>query len=869
VAITLPALAEALQDRYTLERELGRGGMATVYLATDIKHKRSVALKVLRPELAQTLGPERFKREIELAARLQHPHILSVHDSGETAGQLWFTMPFVEGESLRDRLNRQKQLPIEDALQITKQAAQALEYAHQHGVIHRDIKPENILLTADGSALVADFGIARASSGSEDRLTSTGFAVGTPAYMSPEQASGERELGPTTDVYSLGSVLYEMLVGEPPFTGPTPQAILARCLSGEMPRVRVVRPSVPEGVERVVTRALAPVAADRFATAADFLRALTARTAGSWSGATISVRPVGRPRRWQLALGLAATLGLLGVGAGLWIRSQHAGDTATAGPMRLAVIPFENLGRPEDEYFADGITEEVRGKLATLPTFTVIARNSSSQYKGTKKALQQIAKELGVQYLLTASIRWDKSGNVSRVRVSPELVRASDAATTWQHPFEAAITDVFAVQVQIAGQVAQALNVALGAEEKQTLAEKPTENLAAYDAFLKGEAAGGPFNVALGDMERVSRFYEQAVALDSTFAQAWAQLARQRARQYSLAQFTDGATVGHAAKRAVALAPDRPEGHFALGDYYFYVARDFLRSTQAYQEALKVGPPDAELLTSLALPEGSLGRWEVALEHLKRARELDPRSVGIANQYALNLAKLQRFPEAVLAADQALAMAPDNLDIIGSRVGVSLMQGDLAGARAVLRAVPSTVQPTELVAHFATYDNYWVLEDAQQRLLLRLPPSAFAGERAIWAIVRAQVYHVRGELEEARIYADTARLEFEAQLRDAPEDAQRQVILGLALAYLGRKEEAIAAGERAAAMLPIDRDAWLGAYIQLQLARIYILVGEPEKALDRLEPLALSPGELRIDPNFDPLRKHPRFQQLVAEKSKA
>ena len=272
--MTDSSLAAALQDRYVIERELGRGGMATVYLARDLKHGRHVALKVLHPELATSLGPERFHREIETVARLQHPHILTVHDSGETAGQLWFTMPFVEGESLRDRLRREQQLPVEVALRITTDAARALQYAHEHGVIHRDIKPENLLLTKDGSTLVADFGIARALSAGDDRLTETGISVGTPAYMSPEQATGDRTLDARTDVYALGAVLYEMLAGEPPFTGPTAQAVIAKRFSGEVPRVRRVRPSVPDSVEQAVIRALAPVPADRFASATEFARAL-------------------------------------------------------------------------------------------------------------------------------------------------------------------------------------------------------------------------------------------------------------------------------------------------------------------------------------------------------------------------------------------------------------------------------------------------------------------------------------------------------------------------------------------------------------------------------------------------------------------
>jgi serine/threonine protein kinase len=250
-------LADALRDRYVVERELGRGGMAVVYLALDLKHKRPVALKVLHPELAAALGPERFQREIELAASLQHPHILSVFDSGDAAGQLWFTMPFVEGESLRDRLNREKQLPVEDALRIATDAARALQYAHQHGIIHRDIKPENLLLTKDGSTLVADFGIARALGGVEDQLTQTGISLGTPAYMSPEQAAGDRTLDARTDLYSLGCILYEMLAGEPPFTGSTPQAVIARRFTEVARPLHTLRETVPPPVEEAVAKALA------------------------------------------------------------------------------------------------------------------------------------------------------------------------------------------------------------------------------------------------------------------------------------------------------------------------------------------------------------------------------------------------------------------------------------------------------------------------------------------------------------------------------------------------------------------------------------------------------------------------------------
>jgi serine/threonine protein kinase len=290
------ALFVTLKDRYALERELGRGGMATVYLARDLRYDRLVALKVLHTELAQSLGPERFQREIMFAARLQHPHILTVLDSGDAAGQLWFTMPFVEGESLRERVRRERQLPAEDAVQIGHAAALAMEYAHQHGVIHRDIKPENILLTRDGSTLVADFGIARALGSAESQLTETGVVVGTPAYMSPEQAGGDPHLDARTDIYSLGCVLYEMLAGEPPFTGATIQALLVRRLT-ETPRsIRDVRQTVSPALEQAVFKALARAPADRFATAAQLAQALGAwRSCRSRTSAapTTSISPRG------------------------------------------------------------------------------------------------------------------------------------------------------------------------------------------------------------------------------------------------------------------------------------------------------------------------------------------------------------------------------------------------------------------------------------------------------------------------------------------------------------------------------------------------------------------------------------------------
>jgi serine/threonine-protein kinase len=853
--------------------------MATVYYAWDIRHDRPVALKLLHPELAVTVGPERFQREIKVAARLQHPHILTVHDSGEIPGTgnspvlLWFTMPYVEGETLRDRLVRERQLQVEDAVRMARESALALEYAHQHGVVHRDIKPENILVTRDGTTLVADFGIARAVHAEGEEITQSGMALGTPSYMSPEQASGERGLDARTDIYSLGCVLYEMLAGERPFSGPTPQVVLARIMTEPPRSVRLIRSAVPPSLDAVIARAMARTPADRFPTMAALAQALSPILSTPVETPTMQGLKVrtGSRARWQgvrrplfamLALGFFLGLGVLFA----W-RRPH-GQAATL----LAVLPFENQGEPADEYFSDGISDEVRGRLASLPGVEVIGRSSSTGYKRTTKDSKAIAEELGgARYLLTATVRWDKSTRPNKVHVSPELVeipRSGAPRIRWQHVFDAKLTDVFQVQADIANQVAGELHLVLGDSTAPRPADHPTGNPAAYDAYLRGEEASqGMSAMDLASLQRAITEYERAVALDSTFFEAWAHLAQTHGLLYMSTRSPAEAQAAQvAAQRALALQPNRAEGHQTLAEYFKAVLADTSRALAEDSAAAALAPGNSDLLTTLANDEWSVGRWDAAREHYRKAARLDPRSVTTTLRQGRAELWTRHYPEAEQAYDHGLSLAPANLAAREYRAMVDLARGDLAGARAIVRQTPDAVSPASLATYFATvYDLVWVLTPEEQDRMLAAPAAEFEGDLGARALVFTQIYHLRGDSVRARSYADSARGLIQAQLNVTPDDPALHTALGLALAYLGRGIDAIREGSRGAALVPSNKDA---SYHRHQLARILVLTGQLDPAVESLEellrsPYLLSPGWLRIDPNFAPLKGNPRFQKLV------
>ncbi len=559
----------------------------------------------------------------------------------------------------------------------------------------------------------------------------------------------------------------------------------------------------------------------------------------------------------------------------IW-RGTHRGPPAGADGSRVvAVLPFENMGGAEDEYFADGVTDAIRGKLAAIPGVQVIARSSSSPYKGSDKRPAQIAQELGAQYLLTGTVRWNREAGSSRVQVSPELVqvRSGGAPTTeWQQPFSAGITDVFQVQAEIARQVAEALDLKLGERQRETLSERPTGDLAAYDAFLRGQELldRGATDPML--LRRAISAFEQAVAIDSGFVLAWAQLSRAHSFLYGSATITaEGAErARQAADRALRLAPRQVDGYLALGDYYSYIPVDNARALEQYALAQRIAPNNAEVLSGAALTELSLGRWKDALEHYTRALALDPRASRTAYRMARTLLWLRRYPEAEAAAQRALALAPTSTAAIENYAMVYLAQGDLAGARAALQRSGREVEPTALVSYVSRYwDLFWLLDDAQQQLLLRLTPGPFDEDRGAWGLALAGTYALRGDSLRSRAYADSARMTLERQIAAVPEDAQLVVLLGTALAYMGRKAEAMRANERGLSMVSTLQGC-LFRRLQPTPARADLPsrggAGEgagPARAAAPDPVLSLA-GLAQIDPTFDPLRKNPRFQKLIA-----
>ena len=673
-------LTAALAGRYTIERELGAGGMASVYLAQDLKHQRRVAIKVLRPELAAAIGSDRFLREITTTANLRHPHILPLYDSGAVSDTLFYVMPFVEGESLRDRLNREKQLPLDDALQIAREVADALSYAHSRGIVHRDIKPENILLEA-GHAVVADFGIAKAfSAAGGEPLTQTGMAIGTPAYMSPEQAAGDQEVDGRSDLYALGCVLYEMLAGEPPFTGPTVESVVHQHLVAEPRSISLLRPAVPAGVAAALQRALAKTPADRFNPVALFSEALRTGTSGP--------RPIARFRAVVVVPLIAIALV---IAVALWRRQP---GHAPAGAASVAVLPFVDLSPDRSSaYFGDGMAETIINALANVEGLSVAARTSAFSFRDKTEDVREIGRQLGVATVLEGSVQ--RAG--THLRVTAQLIKTSDGLHLWSQSFDREAADIFAVQDEVARAVVAALSGRLTAGSATLASTQITHNPAAYDALLQGRFFWNRRSEA--DLNSAIRSFQQAIALDSSFADAWAGLADAYVLLpfYSFVPTREAVPKAEAAARhALTLNPDLGPAHAALAYALMNYDWQWAQADSEFRRAIALSPGDANTHKWYGDLLMITGRSDAALREVRRALELDPLSPNVIVVLGSLDWSAGRDAEARQQWEKALDLNPEHPLALEFAMRLAWRQGDVErffALRQRLEAIPPRIAP--------------------------------------------------------------------------------------------------------------------------------------------------------------------------------
>ena len=815
------AVRAGLADRYVIERELGRGGMATVYLARDVRHDRPVAIKVMRPEVSASLGTERFLREVRVAAQLTHPHILPLHDSGRVSGAapgadvLYYVMPFVEGESLRDRIRREGPLPIADALRIASEVADAVAFAHTRGIVHRDIKPENILLPTHGSggassrhALVADFGIARVLADGTQALTSTGVSVGTPAYMSPEQASGDRSVDGRTDVYSLGCVLFEMLVGEPPFTGPNASAIVARHMTAPVPSIRTVRPSVPRDVEAVVEGALEKVPADRVGGAAEFkarIDRVLLRVAAE--GAPLVERdaarhwtvPSGRwSGRWPIIAGGCAALAAFG-----YLAMARAGSPRSAAPTaeapqvdrrRLVVIPFRIRGDSSAAYVADASTDDLISALARMTELRVIARSGVPPSPETRSTLE-IARAVKAGSVIEGTFQ--QRGDSVRFEVA--LIDAATGEQLWNARYARRADALSGVQDSVASAVAARIAAFDHARATAGATASPRQvNGAAYDAYLHALYIARPNSgatVSSAMEDSAVRYLERALELDSGFALAHAMIANiynTRFFNYDPNPKWEERTFVEIEK-ALALDPNLAEAYQEKGSILWTRANGF-----PHEAAAKLHRKALSLKPSLVGPHNSLGAIYM--------------HVGL-------------FDRALAEYDTALTLDPTTPFVAPRIARIHWYQGKYEQALREFDALSAR------------------------------PGGSFPDERAL-------VLSYLGRRREALAALDSvSSLRAGRQLSDI--EAARAVILA-------------AGGEREAARRAIDHALAGGAarashfhHAEYSIAKAYALLGERDKALGFLRRTAADGMPcyplFRDDPYLQSLRGDPEFDRFMTE----
>jgi len=877
---------------YDIIARLGAGGMGEVYRARDERLGRDVAIKVL-PE-AVSSDPDRlarFEREARALAQLSHPAILSIFDFGKEGEMTYAVTELLEGETLRERLGHE-QLSWRRAVEIATAIADGLASAHSAGIIHRDLKPENIFLTRDGRAKILDFGLARiervhmAEKGTLSLTPSStlpGTVLGTVGYMAPEQVRGE-PADVRSDIFALGCILFEMLTGKRAFKRDTAAETMTAILKDPAPEVGLPGVEVSSELDCIVSHCLEKNPAERFQSASDLafsLRAVTKPAAAATKAPAVTGTVPAKRHRLRIAGIILAALLVMAGAVLMWRWGSFAARSNAGRPTqgeRIAVLPFENLGDSDDAYFATGVTDEITGRLGSVRGLAVVSRASAFQYAGTTKRTRQIGNELGVSYLLTGTVRWARGREqegAEKVRITPQLIRVADDTSQWTDVYEFTMDNIFRVQSEIAQEVVSRLGLTLLERERGSLEARPTSNIEAYQAYLRGRFMAHQPHFTLSTWLTAVDAFERAVDLDPSFALAWAELSRAHARliyfRYDISpQRRDRAQ--QALVRARELAPDSPEMHLAAGYYHLWVERDSKAALTEFEEASRGLPKSGEVLGAKGELFRLHGDWQQSINAFQRASSLSPRDGSAMVDVAETLWWMRRYPESVEAANKAIALAPDQpWSYLGKVFALWSWKGrdGLAESRAALEFVPKDHE-------WAEWSWFWqeACEGRNAEAIKRMEASPEewirlkiqAAPKVLFAaVLRSSL----GETARAKQDFEIALRLLEAEVRVAPEDGRYHSSLGVAHAGLGRREEAVREGKRGIELLPLSKDAVYGIPHVIDLAHIYMLLGEPDNAVAQLEVLLSRPGWfsvawLRMDPRWRPLQGNPHFEALLA-----
>jgi eukaryotic-like serine/threonine-protein kinase len=866
--------------RFQVIEELGKGGMGRVYKAYDEKTREKIALKLLKPEIAaDEQAIERFGNELRFARKISHRNVCRMYDLGEEKGTHFITMEYVPGENLKSIIRMMGPMSAGKTLHIARQVSEGLAEAHRLGVYHRDLKPQNIMIDREGSVRIMDFGIAR--SAKVKGLTGAGVVVGTPEYMAPEQFEGKEADG-RSDIYALGVILYEMVTGRLPFEGETFVSIALKQKTEAPRQPKEFNPQIPDDLSRLILRCLERDREKRIQSVEDILADLakietgvptTEKVLPSIPATSKQITVSLNPRK--LIIPAVAVLVVIAAAVAFFIfKSPKSPKQVTPKKNKmLVVLPFENLGQPDDEYFSDGMTDEITNRLSALYGLDVISRATAVQYKKTGKTTRQIRDELNVDYILAGTVRWDKSASgKGRTRVTPQLVRATDDTQIWTKTYEQPLEDIFQVQSSIAEEVTKQLDITLLEPERKALFARPTENIKAYEIYLRAGDEYSRANSArdLQGINRAIELVEKAVQLDPNFVLVYVGLSSVHSSLYAVSGLDRTkerlAKSKAAVDRALELQPDSPEAKLALAYYYYRGFRDYDKSLELFEAVRKARPNLAPSL--LGYIQRRQGKWSESLATLESIFKLDPRNSDLAYNICLSYGILRRFAEAEAWIDRSLALNPKHVSAISYKASLVYLRGNGEEAEAILKALPPGWETDETRFYYAMAERKFSF------LLDRMnSPSFYASHRKELAF--AGLCFAIKDIPCMRSHAEAARAIYEKLARENPEVPGNYASLGLAYAYLGRKDDALRAGNQAIGLLPISKDAYAGPTYEANQARILTIVGEYEQAIDKLEYLMSIPaGEdlslfnLQKEPRWDPLRDRPRFKLLLEKYSK-